>query len=146
MQYSVRPRPRARSRVPRLPFRPPDNYLREAMAATLARESVEFDFLVQLQTDPRRMPIENASVRWPEALSPPVRAATLKIPPQTFDSRAQLAFAHALSFNPWHCLPEHRPLGNQNRARRRIYEELSRLRQSKNATSHVEPTGDEVFG
>src|SRR5262249_31455175 len=61
MQYQVRPRSRARSRVPRLPLRPPDNYLREAMAATLARGDVEFDFLVQLQTDPRRMPIENAS-------------------------------------------------------------------------------------
>ncbi|HZN11736.1 MAG TPA: hypothetical protein VFC61_08660, partial [Blastocatellia bacterium] len=64
---------------------------------------------------------------------------------QQFDSPAQLAFAHRLSFNPWHCLPEHRPLGNQNRARRRIYQELSQLRQSMNGTPHCEPTGDEVF-
>jgi hypothetical protein len=42
-------------------------------------------------------------------------------------------------------VPEHRPLGNQNRARRRLYGELSRLRQSMNATPHREPTGDEVF-
>ena len=56
-----------------------------------------------------------------------------------------LAFAHALSVNPWHCLPEHRPLGNQNRARRRIYVELSCLPQSMNATPHREPTGEEVF-
>jgi hypothetical protein len=145
MQYSVRPRSKARGRVPRLPSRPPDNYLREAMAATLAREDVEFDFLVQLQTDPRRMPVENASVRWPEALSPPVPVAVLRLPRQKFDSPAQLAFAHHLSFNPWHCVPEHRPLGNQNRARRRIYQELSQLRQSMNNTPHREPTGDEVF-
>jgi hypothetical protein len=145
MQYSVRPRSKARSRVPRLPFRPPDNYLRQAMAATLAREAVEFDFLVQPQTDPRRMPVENASVRWPEALSPFVPVATLRLPPQQFDSPAQLAFAHNLSFNPWHCLPEHRPLGNQNRARRQIYWALSQLRQSMNNTPHREPTRDEVF-
>ena len=145
MQYSLRPRSKALGRVPRLPFRPPDNYLREAMAATLAHEDVEFDFLVQLQTDPRRMPVENASVRWPERLSPPVWVATLRLPRQKFDSPAQLAFAHNLSFNPWHCVPGHRPLGNQNRARRKIYQELSRLRQSMNNTPHFEPTGDEVF-
>jgi hypothetical protein len=145
MQYSVRPRAKARSRVPRLPLRPPDNYLREAIAATLAQQDVEFDFLVQVQTTPHRMPIENASVRWPETLSPPVPVATLRLPRQKFDSPAQLAFAHNLSFNPWHCMPEHRPLGNQNRGRRRIYQELSRLRQSMNNTPHREPTGDEVF-
>ncbi len=145
MQFSLRPRSRTRTRIPRLPLRPSDNYLREAMAAALARQDAEFDFLVQVQTDPRRMPVENASVRWPESLSPPVPAATLVLPRQKFDSAAQLAFAHNLSLNPWHCLPEHRPLGNQNRARRRIYEELSRLRQSMNDTPHREPTGDEVF-
>jgi integrase len=46
---------------------------------------------------------------------------------------------------PWHCLPEHRPLGNQSRARLRMYTELSRLRQQVNKTPHIEPTGDEVF-
>ena len=145
MQYSVRPRSRARTRVPRLPRRPPDDYLREATAATLARETVEFDFLVQVQTDPHRMPIENASVRWPEQLSRPVRVATLRLPRQRLDSPAQLAFAHNLSFNPWHTLAAHRPLGNQNRARRRLYQTLSTLRQAMNETPHREPTGDEVF-
>ncbi len=145
MQYSVRPRLQSVTRVPRLPLRPPDNYLREAMAATLARQDVEFDLLLHIQTDPHRLPIENASVRWPEKLSPPVPAATLRLPRQKFDSAAQLAFASNLSFNPWHCLPEHRPLGNQNRARRRLYQELSRLRQAMNDTPHREPTGEEVF-
>jgi hypothetical protein len=145
MQYKLSPCLATRSRIPRLPLRPPDNYLREAMAATLARESVTFDFLIQLQTDPGRMPIENAAVRWPERLSPPIRAATLELPRQSFDSPAQLAFASVLSFNPWHSLPDHRPLGNQNRARRRVYLELSRLRQAMNATPHYEPTGKESF-
>jgi hypothetical protein len=145
MQYAVRPKFQTRTRVPRLPFRPSDNYLREAMAATLARRDVEFDFSVQLQTDPHRMPIENASVRWPEKLSPFVSVGNLRIPKQTFDSPAQLAFAHNLSYNPWHCVPEHRPLGNQNRARFKIYQELSQLRQSMNQTPHREPTGDETF-
>lgn len=145
MLYSVRPKLNFRSKIPGLPFRPPDNYLRDAMVATLAQRDVEFEILLQLQTDPFRMPIENAAVRWPEKLSPFVPVATLRIPRQKFDLAAQLAFANNLSYNPWHCLPEHRPLGNQSRARRRLYWTLSQLRQTMNGTPHIEPTGNEVF-
>jgi hypothetical protein len=74
-----------------------------------------------------------------------VAVATLRLPCQRLDSPAQLAFAHNLSFNPWHTLAAHRPLGNQNRARRRLYQTLSTLRQAMNETPHREPTGDEVF-
>jgi hypothetical protein len=145
MMYSVYPRSKVYSRIPRLPLRPPDNYLRDNMVKTLAGQDVEFDLMLQLQTDSFRMPVENASVRWPERLSPFVPAARLRIPRQKFDSPEQLAFAGNLSYNPWHCVPEHRPLGNQSRARRRMYWELSQLRQKMNATPHMEPTGDEVF-
>jgi hypothetical protein len=145
MQYAFRPRLTTRTPVPGLPGRPPDNYLRDAMAATLARQDVEFDVLLQVQTDPFLMPIEDNAVLWPEKLSPRVPAAVLRIPRQTFDSPEQLAFARILSFNPWHCIPEHRPLGNQSRARLRMYKELSALRQTMNGVQHDEPTGDEAF-
>ncbi|HEX6015312.1 MAG TPA: catalase family protein [Geminicoccaceae bacterium] len=147
MMYSFAPRSDVIIDIPGVPFgEVPPNYLRDNMAATLARQDAEFDLLVQVQTDPHLMPIENASVRWPERLSPFVPAATVRIPEQKFDSPAQFAFGKVLSMNPWHCLPEHRPLGNQSRARRRMYIELSRLRQEMNRTPHVEPTGNEVFG
>ena len=145
MQYSIWPKRKRRTPIPRLPLRPPDDYLRNAMVATLAREDVEFDIRLQLQTDPHLMPLENNAVLWPEKLSPRVSAATLRIPRQKFDSPAQMEFAKRLSYNPWHCIPEHRPLGNQSRARRRMYYELSRLRHTMNAVPHYEPTGDEVF-
>jgi len=145
MQYAFRSRKRTRSRIPNLPGRPPDNYLRQAMVATLGRQDVEFDVLLQVQTDPFLMPIENNAVLWPTRLSPRIPAATIRIPRQTFDSEAQLAFARVLTYNPWHAIPEHRPLGNQSRARRRMYWELARLRQQMNHVEHVEPTGDETF-
>lgn len=145
MQYSMRPKSRRQDRVPSVPFRPPDDYLREAMVRTLAREDVEFDFLVQVQTDAHRMPVENAAVKWPERLSPFVPVATVRIPKQRFDSPEQLRFARYLTYNPWHCIPAHRPLGNQNRARYRMYATASALRQKMNGTPHLEPTGDEVF-
>ena len=145
MQYSFHTRLRSRSAVPGLPGRPPADYLRQNMAGTLARSAVEFDVCVQLQTDPFLMPIEDASVMWPTSLSPRLPVARVRIPSQSFDSTEQIAFARVLSYNPWHCLPEHRPLGNISRARKRLYWEMSRLRQSMNGVAHYEPDGSEKF-
>ena len=142
VQYSLRP---VRPASTPIPAYPGENYLRDAMVATLAAGEWAFDLMVQVQTDPHRMPIEDATVKWPERLSPYVPVARLRLPAQRFDSDAQLAFADALRYNPWHSLPEHRPLGSSNRARRRMYTELAALRQRMNATAHVEPTGAETF-
>jgi hypothetical protein len=145
MQYSVWPTTTKRTPIPRLPLRPPDDYLRNAMVASLAEGDVELDIRLQMQTDPHLMPIENAGVLWPEKLSPRVSVATLRLPRQKFDSPAQMEFAKRLSYNPWHTIPDHRPLGNQSRARKRMYWELSKLRHNMNTVPHYEPTGDEVF-
>ena len=145
MQYSFWPKTAKRTPIPRLPLRPPDDYLRAAMIAALGAGDVELDVRLQLQTDPHLMPIENAAVLWPERLSPRLSAATLRIPRQQFDSPAQMEFAKRLSYNPWHSIAEHRPLGNQSRARKRMYYELSKLRHEMNAVPHFEPRGDEVF-
>jgi len=145
MQYSFCSKTNVYRRIPRLPFRPPDNYLRDNMIRTLGEMDVEFDMRVQLQTDAFLMPIENNAVLWPERLSPRVPVATLRIPRQIFDSPAQFDFARNLRFNPWHCLTDHRPLGNQSRARKRMYNELAEFRQKMNAADHVEPSGAERF-
>ena len=145
MQYSVWPKSKTKTPIPRLPLRPPDDYLRKTMVAALDRGDVELDVRLQLQTDPHLMPIENNAVLWPERLSPRVSVATLRIPKQKFDSPAQIAFARRLSYNPWHCVAEHRPLGNQSRARRRMYYELSKFRHDMNGVPHYEPNGDETF-
>ena len=145
MQYSVWPKSNKKTRIPNLPGRPPDDYLRQAMVKSLDAGDVEFDVRLQLQTDPFLMPIENNAVYWPEWLSPRVSVATLRIPRQTFASPAQLQFAKRLSYNPWHTIAEHRPLGNQSRARNRMYWTLAELRHRMNRVPHYEPTGDEVF-
>lgn len=147
MMYSFVPKTKEVERhIPGLPFgTPPFNYLRENMIKTLNEKDVEFDLMVQVQTDPHLMPIEDSSVRWPEKLSSFIPVATIHIPKQKFDSDAQFEFAKRLKMNPWHCLPEHKPLGNINRARFRMYYELSKFRQEMNDTTHLEPTGDEVF-
>ena len=142
VQYSLKPCLPGRTPIP---ARPAENYLRGAMVRTLAVGSWTFDFMVQVQTDPYLMPIEDATVKWPERLSPYVPVARLRLPAQRFDSDQQLAFADVLRYNPWHSLAEHKPLGNSNRARRQMYAELAWLRQAMNQVAHVEPTGDERF-
>lgn len=91
------------------------------------------------------MPIEQGAVLWDPRLSPRIPVATLTIPAQEFQSPRQFEFARQLTINVWHCVPEHRPLGNQNRARKRMYYEMARYRQAKNGETHVEPTGHERF-
>jgi len=85
MQYSVWPKSEKKTPIPNLPFRPPNDYLRDAMRQSLAQGEVEFDFRIQLQTDPFLMPIEHNAVLWPEKLSPRVSVATLRLPKQKFD-------------------------------------------------------------
>ena len=145
MQYSVWPKSSRKTPIPNLPLRPPDDYLRQAMVKALDQDDVELDFRIQLQTDPHLMPIENNAVLWPERLSPRVSVATLRIPQQKFDSPAQIAFARRLSYNPWHSIEDHRPLGNQSRARKRMYFELSEYRHQMTGVPHYEPSGDETF-
>jgi hypothetical protein len=146
MQYSFWPKTAVYRKIPRLPLRPPDNYLRDNMIRTLDEMDVEFEMRIQLQTDAFLMPIENNAVLWPERLSPRVPVATLRIPQQKFDDPTHFALARNLRFNPWHCLPDHRPLGNQSRARKRMYDELAKFRQRMNSERHIEPTGNEPFG
>lgn len=141
MMYSFAPRTSVETGIRGLPFGSPSpNYLRENMRASLDKADAEFDLLVQLQTDSHRMPIEHAGVRWPESLSPFVPVARIHIPAQDFDNGERSDLARLLKMNPWHCLPEHRPLGNQSRARRRMYQTLSDFRQEMNAVSHREPS------
>jgi hypothetical protein len=76
------------------------------------------------------MSVEDSRIEWPEAAAPFHTVATITIPPQTFDTPPQNAACEALSYSPWHALPEHRPLGAVNRMRKAIYERISAVRRS----------------
>jgi hypothetical protein len=115
------------------------NFLREAMVAYLSERDACFDFAVQFQTDPVKMPIEDPSIDWDERASPFVKVAKIRIPRQVFDSERQNEYAENLSFTPWHCLPEHQPIGGVNRIRKTVYEHISTLRHTANGVPRREP-------
>ena len=98
-----------------------------------------FDFTVQFQTDAEKMPIEDPGHEWQESLSPFRKVATIRILQQEFDSETQRNFGENLSFTPWHALPEHRPLGGVNRARKIVYQAISIFRHEYNHADRKEP-------
>jgi hypothetical protein len=136
VKYSTRPMQTSPSGPPR--GGGPD-YLRAAMKTQLAAAPAMFSFMVQERTDPDRMPIDDASVEWDEHRAPYRTVATIRIVDQPFDTPERWTLAENLSFAPWHCLPEHRPLGTFNRARKRAYEALSAFRHERNGVAPQPP-------
>ncbi|MBA2353379.1 MAG: hypothetical protein H0V80_01790 [Acidobacteria bacterium] len=104
-------------------------YLHEALKTRLAQAEACFDLKVQFQTT--SMPIEDASEEWSERDSPYCAVARIRIPPQDIDDAERVASCESASFNPWHCLAVHRPLGGMNRARREIYRAMSQFRSGR---------------
>lgn len=64
-------------------------------------------------------------------MSPFQRVAIIRIPKQDISAKSWVDFA---------ALPEHRPLGSNNRARRAIYEAISEFRHEMNGVPREEPT------
>ncbi|MFV8783281.1 catalase family protein [Microbulbifer sp. SA54] len=117
-----------------------DDFLTRQMADTLSEGAACFDFLVQPQTDVSAMPLDDATVIWPESESPFQAIARIRIPPQTVTGDAQQAFCENLSMNPWHGVGEWQPLGSLNRARRLVYNAVSEYRHRQNEIPQVEPS------
>ena len=96
--------------------------LRAAVNAHFAVHGGEWELRVQLCNDIEAMPIEDATVVWPEEASPFVPVARISVPPQPGWSDARSAeMDDGLAFSPWHGLAAHRPLGSVNRVRRAAY-------------------------
>jgi len=123
VKYSAVSRQVDRTDRPDHPEDLPEDFLTQALTRDLTSREAVFDFRVQLQTDPVGMPVEDVSVVWDEDRSKPVTVATLRIAPQKVDASGDLATrCESMSFNPWHALAEHRPMGGMNRLRRVVYQ------------------------
>jgi hypothetical protein len=141
LAYQVTAIPGA-SRV--FPFTGSTNLLRDALWRSLRQGPAAFDLLVQLRTDAKHMPIDDATVRWSERHSPYRRIATIEIPTDQPDPKLAMQMAEHLTFSPWHCLTAHQPQGSINRARRSVYRRIAALRHGRNAVRHREPLPQET--
>lgn len=119
--------------------------LRESVIEHFGQEGGEWELQVQLNTDLEAMPIEDASVPWPEDKSPYVTVASISVPAQNaWSAEGKAAVDDGLSFGPWHGLAAHRPLGGVNRARNGTYTNSAKFRGSHNGCPMHEPRSGEL--
>lgn len=137
-KYTLRPESGAENIRPDAML--PD-YLRTTMIETIGKNEVRFEFLVQLQKDTDKQPLEDPTKEWKPSDTQPIRVATLVIPQQDISGDKNLEVAENLSFSVWHSIEAHRPLGAVNRARRAIYKAGAKLRRDHNGVENrKEPT------
>jgi hypothetical protein len=141
IKFTAKPRIRQPNLLMRLPtILEPGFSLKRQMERVLSSEK-HFDFYIQLYKNKESTPIEDTTVEWKESVSELIHVATITIPPnQKLSSAERDAFCENLSFSPWHCLPEHKPLGAINRVRRIAYKKNSEHRHELNRVHRREPT------
>ncbi len=105
------------------------NFLRHRMQDDLSAKPVYYDFVIQLQEDAVKMPIEDVCVEWK---SPWHKVARIEIPKQIFDTPEINNIGNNLTYSPWHCHVENRPLGGISRARKDAYEAIGKFRMERN--------------
>ena len=117
------------------------NYLRDNMNADLGSGRPGcFEFGVQAYQDEKTTPLRSPVAVW---RSKPEWIARINIPAQSeISTPEKLAFCEKMSFNPWHALPEHKPVGNLNAMRGMIYKAMSTYRHRANQSDTGEPLSD----
>ena len=116
------------------------NGVRDAVQAFFAENDALWDVRVQLNTGLDTMPIEDASVVWPEAKSPYVPVARITVRRQEgWNAAKHDAIADHMAFSPWHGLLAHQPLGSIMRVRKAAYEASKAYRATANQTRIAEP-------
>lgn len=117
------------------------NGLRDAVIEFFSNQYAVWELRVQLCTNLETMPIEDASVVWPEEQSPYITVARITAKPQEAWSDKRSALVDdGMSFSPWHGITAHRPIGSIMRVRKMAYEMSARFRIERNQGQAVEPT------
>jgi hypothetical protein len=97
------------------------DYLGPRTARRLAAHPLEYELRVQFFVDEATTPIEDSRVAWPSPWVPVARLAIAAQDATTDRGKRLHDFVEKLSFDPWHALVEHRPLGAVMRARKHAY-------------------------
>jgi hypothetical protein len=122
------------------------NGLRDAVIAFFAANRGEWEIRVQLCTDLVKMPIEDASVPWPEDLSPYIAVGRITAYPQlAWNEARSSAVDDGMAFSPWHGVAAHRPIGSIMRVRKAAYEMSAKFRAERNGQQMAEPRNLDAF-
>lgn len=114
-------------------------YLHADFKTRLARGPIRFRFLIQTRTNPDTMPLDQATVAWPEDESPFVHVADVDLPTQDTDALGQEAYGENLAWNIWRVTADHAPQGSIAEARRDVYAASADVRRYANGIPNGEP-------
>lgn len=115
------------------------DYLATDLARRLADREYRFRFMVQVRTNAKTMPLDRATVEWPEAQSEYVQVGTLILPKQDVCARGQAEYGQGLSFNIWRVPELQRPVGSIAEARKVVYAAGARARHEANGQPLQDP-------
>ena len=117
------------------------DYLATDLANRLAERDYSFRLEVQLRTNPETMPLDEATVPWPEKESPWRAVARLTLPRQDVCARGQSDYGQSLAFNIWRVPEVNAPAPESSVAwvRKAVYAAGAELRHRANGQPLQDP-------
>lgn len=113
--------------------------IRPLILEEIREHDYEFDVQIQLCRNLKDQPINELTKEWKESDAPFVTVAKLTIPCQDVPDDGNFDIMENLSFTPFRCPPENRPIGNLQQSRLRAYQTASTVRHQLNSTKREEP-------
>lgn len=113
--------------------------IRPLIIEEMREHDYQFDVQIQLCRNLKKQPIEEITTQWKESDAPFVTVATLTIPCQNVPDDGYFDIMENLSFTPFRCLEENRPIGNLQQSRLKAYQIASQTRHKLNDVKRQEP-------
>lgn len=107
-----------------------DGFLRQDIVARLAHGALSWTLSAQLFVDDEKTPIEDPYQEWQAEWVELGRVTLFQQDPESDKGKEIAEFVERLSFDPWHAIEAHRPLGAIMRARAPAYRESVIARQA----------------
>ena len=114
--------------------------IRPLIIEEIREHDYEFEVQIQLCQNVKKQPINDLTVEWKPSEAPFVTVARLTIPCQDIPDDGYFHVMENLSFTPFRCLEENRPIGNLQQARLKAYQIASEQRHSLNGIKRQEPS------
>jgi hypothetical protein len=114
-----------------------ENFLRQDIVSRLSHGALSWTLSAQLFVDDEKTPIEDPYQEWQAEWVELGRVTLFQQDPDAAKGQEIAAFVEQLSFDPWHAIEAHRPLGAIMRARAPAYRESVIARKAAPEPEHV---------
>jgi len=118
---------------------PATNYYRNRWTKDINSGDICYGLYVQMYEDDATTPLEDGTAVWKTEWN--LLGNLYFESNQSWGSDGQEAFCENLSFNPWHTLPEHEPIGGIQRIRKAVYTTMGQMRAQAGGFPFAEPVG-----